>query len=283
MENFSLVGKTILITGATDGIGKQAALMLARMGARILLHGRNPEKAELVRQEIIQESNNPLVETVIADLQSLKQVRHLANEVKKRTDHLDVLINNAGVYMNKRRLSEDGYEVTFAVNHLAPFYLTNLLLDLLKKSAPSRVVTVSSVGHKFVYLNMADLQGKFFFWDWVAYCRSKLLNILFTFELSERLKGSGVVANAVHPGVISSNLLKSARIGSSMSVEDGAAPIVFLASSPELATVTGKYFNRMNVGPSSPIAKQQKLRKKVWEISSILCGLNKAKANSSIR
>ena len=283
MENFSLVGKTILITGATDGIGKQAALMLARMGARILLHGRNPEKAELVRQEIIQESNNPLVETVIADLQSLKQVRHLANEVKKRTDHLDVLINNAGVYMNKRRLSEDGYEVTFAVNHLAPFCLTNLLLDLLKKSAPSRVVTVSSVGHKFVYLNMADLQGKFFFWDWVAYCRSKLLNILFTFELSERLKGSGVVANAVHPGVISSNLLKSARLGSSMSVEDGAAPIVFLASSPELADVTGKYFNRMKVGPSSPIAKQQKLRKKVWEISSILCGLNKAKANSSIR
>jgi NAD(P)-dependent dehydrogenase (short-subunit alcohol dehydrogenase family) len=282
MESYNLSGKTILITGATDGIGKQTALMLARMGARILLHGRNPEKAELVRLEIIQESNNPLVETIIADLQSLKQVRYLASEVKKRTDHLDVLINNAGVFMNKRRLSEDGYEMTFAVNHLAPFYLTNLLLNLLKKSAPSRVVTVSSVGHKMVYLNLADLQGKFFFWNWVAYCRSKLLNVLFTFELSERLKGSGVVANAVHPGVISSNLLKSARVGSSMSVEDGAAPIVYLASSPELVNVSGKYFNRMKIGASSSISKHINLRKKVWEISSNLCGLNKVKAGSSV-
>lgn len=283
MEDLRLVGKTILITGATDGIGKQAAIKLARMGARILIHGRNPEKAEIVRREIIEASNNPLVETVIADLQSLKQVRNLASEVKKRTDHLDVLINNAGVYMNKRRLSEDGYEMTFAVNHLAPFLLTNLLLDLLKKSSPSRVVTVSSVGHKMVYLNLADLQGKFFFWDWVAYCRSKLLNILFTFELSERLKGSGVVANAVHPGVISSNLLKSARLGSSMSVEDGADPIVYLASSPDLVTVSGKYFNRLKIGKSSAISKRVDLRKKIWEISSILSGLKVIRASSPIK
>jgi len=273
MENLSLVGKTILITGATDGIGKQSAIKLARMGARILIHGRNPEKAELVRLEIIQASNNPLVETVIADLQSLKQVRNLASEVKKHTDHLDVLINNAGVYMNKRSLSEDGYEMTFAVNHLAPFLLTNLLLDLLKKSSPSRVITVSSVGHRMVYLNLADLQGKFFFWDWVAYCRSKLLNILFTFELSERLKGSGVVANAVHPGVISSNLLKSARLGSSMTVEDGADPIVYLASSPDLVAVSGKYFHRLKIGNSSALSKHVNLRKKIWEISSNLSGL----------
>jgi NAD(P)-dependent dehydrogenase (short-subunit alcohol dehydrogenase family) len=283
MEDLRLVGKTILITGATDGIGKQAAIKLARMGARIIIHGRNPEKAENVRLEVIQASNNPLVETVIADLQSLKQVRNLASEVKKRTDHLDVLINNAGVYVNNRRLSEDGYEMTFAVNHLAPFLLTNLLLDLLKKSSPSRVVTVSSVGHKMVYLNLADLQGKFFFWDWVAYCRSKLLNILFTFELSERLKGSGVVANAVHPGVISSNLLKSARLGSSMTVEDGADPIVYLASSPDLVTVSGKYFNRLKIGNSSAISKRVNLRKKIWEISSILSGLKVVSASSPIK
>ena len=283
MEDLRLVGKTILITGATDGIGKQAAIKLAQMGARILIHGRNPEKAEAVRLEIIQASNNPLVETVIADLQSLKQVRNLASEVKKRTDHLDVLINNAGVYVNKRRLSEDGYEMTFAVNHLAPFLLTNLLLDLLKKSSPSRVVTVSSVGHKMVYLNLANLQGKFFFWDWVAYCRSKLLNILFTFELSERLKGSGVVANAVHPGVISSNLLKSARLGSSMTVEDGADPIVYLASSPDLVTVSGKYFNRLKIGNSSAISKRVNLRKKIWEMSSILSGLKIVSASSPIK
>jgi len=268
-----LKGKTILITGATDGIGKQTTLRLAEMGARILMHGRNSDKAEQVRQEIISKSGNPNVEVLIADLQSLKQVRQLASEVKTRTNRLDVLINNAGVYMKKRRLSEDGYEMTFAVNHLAPFLLTNLLLDLLKQSAPSRVVTVSSVGHKLVYLNMADLQGKFFFWDWVAYCRSKLLNVLFTFELSERLKGTGVVANAVHPGVITTNLLKKAKIGSSASVEDGAEPLVYLATSPELNNVSGKYFNRKKIAKSSAFAGYRKLRRKIWTLSTQLTGL----------
>ena len=267
--------KTILITGATDGIGKQTALRLAQMGARILLHGRNLEKGEKVRQEIISKSGNPKVELLIADLQSLKQVRQLASDVKKTTSRLDILINNAGIYMKKRRLSEDGYEMTFAVNHLAPFLLTNLLLDLLKKSAPARVVTVSSVGHKLVYLNLADLQGKFFFWDWVAYCRSKLLNVLFTFELSERLKGTGVVANAVHPGVITTNLLKKAKIGSSASVEDGADPLVYLATSPELNNVSGKYFNRMKVSKANRLSTYDKLRKKIWTLSMRLSGLTK--------
>jgi len=271
--NNNMQGKTVLITGATDGIGKQTALKLARMSARILLHGRNPEKAETVRQEIISDSSNPNVEVVIADLQSLKQVRQLATEVKNRTERLDVLINNAGVYMNKRRLSEDGYEMTFAVNHLAPFLLTNLLLDLLKKSAPSRVITVSSVGHKLVYLNMANLQGKFFFWDWVAYCRSKLLNVLFTFELSERLKGSGVTANAVHPGVITTNILKKARIGTGTPVEEGAEPLVYLASSTELNNVSGKYFDRKKIGKPNALSKHINLRKRIWEISTRLSGL----------
>ncbi|MCJ7696435.1 MAG: SDR family oxidoreductase [Anaerolineaceae bacterium] len=266
-------GKTILITGATDGIGKQTALRLAEMGAHVLLHGRNPKKAEQVRQEIISKSGNSKVEVFIADLQSLKQVRQLASDVKKSTNRLDVLINNAGVYIKKRRLSEDGYEMTFAINYLAPFLLTNLLLDLLKKSAPARVVTVSSIGHKLVYLNMADLQGKFFFWDWVAYCRSKLLNVLFTFELSERLKGTGVAANAVHPGVITTNLLKKAKIGSSATVEDGADPIVYLATSPELNNVSGKYFNRKQISKANILAGYFKLRKKLWTLSMQLSGL----------
>lgn len=264
----NMMDKVILITGATDGIGKQTALRLAEMGARILMHGRNLDKAEQVRQEIISKSGNPNIDVLIADLQSLKQVRQLASEVKTRTNRLDVLINNAGVYMKKRRLSEDGYEMTFAVNHLAPFLLTNLLLDLLRKSAPSRIVIVSSVGHKLVYLNMADLQGKFFFWDWVAYCRSKLLNVLFTFELSERLKGTGVAANAVHPGVISTNLLKKAKLGSSVSVEDGADPIVFLATAHELTNITGKYFNQKKIAKPSALTGYRKLRKKIWTLST---------------
>lgn len=267
--------KTVLITGATDGIGKQTALRLAEMGARVLLHGRNPEKGEKVRQEIISKSGNPMVELLIADLQSLKQVRQLASDVKKTTNRLDVLINNAGVYMKKRRLSEDGFEMTFAVNHLAPFLLTNLLIDLLKQSAPARVVTVSSVGHKLVYLNMADLQGKFFFWDWVAYCRSKLLNVLFTFELSERLKGTGVAANAVHPGVITTNLLKKAKVGSSASIEDGADPLVYLATSSELNNVSGKYFDRKKISTANRLSNYDKLRKKIWTLSMQLSGLHK--------
>ncbi len=266
-----LIDKTILITGASDGIGKQCAIQLAGLGARIFVHGRNVAKTQDACDEVIGISGNPRVETIIADLRSLHQVQALANQVRERTRRLDVLINNAGIFMNKRRLTDDGLETTFEVNYLAHFYLTNLLMDLLKDSTPSRVINVSSVGHKLVYLNLRDLQGKFFFWNWIAYCRSKLLNLMFSFELAERLKGSGVVVNAVHPGVISTNVLKNARILSNMTPEDGARSIVQLASSPELETVTGKYFDRFRPGKASPLARKVDLRKKIWDLSWQLC------------
>jgi NAD(P)-dependent dehydrogenase (short-subunit alcohol dehydrogenase family) len=266
--------KTILITGATDGLGKQTALQLAKLGARIFLHGRNPIKAENVRAEIIGQTGNCAIDVLTADFQSLRQVREMVTTIKQRTPHLDILINNAGVYMHERRLSEDGYEMTFAVNHLAPFLLTNLLLELLKQSAPSQVITLSSVGHKLVTLNMADLQGKHFFWGWVAYCRSKLLNVLFTFELAERLKGSGVNANAIHPGVVrATNLTRKAKVGWGITVNEGAESIVNLATSSALAKVSGAYFNRLKQGKASPIARKIALRKQVWQISSELTSL----------
>ena len=274
MEDYvNMENKVVLVTGSTDGIGKQTALDLANLGARVFIHGRNAEKAEKVRQEIIQKTSNPQVEVLIADFQSLKQVRAMAAQLHTQTDRLDVLINNAGIFMNKRRLSTDGYEMTFAVNHLAPFLLTHLLMDLLSKAAPARIITVSSSGHKLVYLNPRNLQGKSFYWGWVAYCRSKLLNMLFTLELSERLKGSQIVTNAVHPGVVKTRLLKSAGVSSSLSVAEGALPIVRLASATELGQVSGKYFSRMKITAPNCIANRSKLRRKIWELSARLVGL----------
>ncbi len=269
----SMENKVVLITGATDGIGKQVASQLADLGARVFIHGRNAEKAELVRQEIIQATSNTQVETLIADFQSLEQVRQMAEELKSKIDRLDVLINNAGVFMGKRRLSVDGFEMTFAVNYLAPFLLTHLVKDLLVKAAPARIITLSSSGHKLVYLNLRNLQGERFYWGWVAYCRSKLLNMIFTIELSQRLDGSGVVINAVHPGVIKTNILKSARISSNLSVQEGAQPIVRLASAPDFGEVSGKYFDRMREAVPNCIANNSQLRRKIWEISADMVGL----------
>ncbi len=265
--------KTILITGATDGLGKQTALQLARSGAKILLHGRNPEKLEFASNEIKTLSNNPHIFSFTADLQSLSQVRRLAGEIKEFTPQLDVLINNAGVYMHRRVLSEDGYEMTFAVNHLAPFLLTHLLLPLLKQSPPAKIITVSSAGHQFVTLNLKNLQGDHFYWDWVAYCRSKLMNLLFSFELSERIKGQGICAVAIHPGVIRTKLTKKALVSWGISVEEGAKSITRLALDPSIADYNGGYFHRYHLGKASLVARNRKLQKKFWQISADLVGI----------
>jgi len=266
--------KTILITGASDGLGKQTALELAKSGAHLFLHGRNLEKTQLVADELVAQTGNDAIEVIIADFQSLKEVRGLAAELMKRTSKLDGLINNAGIFMKKRQISEDGFELTFVVNHLAPFLLTNLLLDLLKQSASARIVTVSSVGHKFVYLNPVDIQSKHFFWGWVNYCRSKLLNILFTFTLAQRLVGSQVVANCIHPGVIrNTNLTNTALITWGMSINEGAKSIVNLALSSKFEGLSGKYFDKMKEGKTSLIAQNLKLQKKVWALSAEWCGL----------
>lgn len=199
--------KIVLITGSTDGIGKETALQLAQLGATVIVHGRSTERCQATRDDIRQATGNPNVDCVVADLSSQRQVRQMAADIIVRYDRLHVLINNAGVILLKRQLTEDGLETTFAVNHLAPFLLTLLLLDLLKKSAPARIITVSSTVHYDEQIKFDNLQGERDYYGLGAYKVSKLGNVLFTFELAERLKGTGVTANCLHPGVVATKLL----------------------------------------------------------------------------
>ncbi len=265
-------GKTVLITGATDGIGRETAAQLARLGARVIIHGRNPEKAARVRDEIIAHTSNHEIETAIADLSVMSNVRDLAVEIRSRHNRLDVLINNAGVYMTELVRTPDGFETTFAVNHLAPFLLTNLLLPTLKTSAPARVITVSSVAHGSARPDLDNLNAEKSFHGWGAYCVSKLGNLLFTFELARRLDGSGVTANALHPGTINTNML--AKLGmNGRPVSQGAETPVYLASSPEVTDINGEYFSRMRIAKPSDLARDEDLQRKFWEVSSNLLNL----------
>jgi NAD(P)-dependent dehydrogenase (short-subunit alcohol dehydrogenase family) len=266
--------KIILITGSTDGIGKQTALELARMGATVLLHGRNAERGEKALAEVRKATGSERLDYFAADLSSLKQVRALAAQVRQKYDRLHVLVNNAGVYVKERRMTEDGLETTFAVNHLAPFLLTHLLLELLKKGAPARVVNVSSRLHHSARVDLDNLQGEKRFSGFGAYCLSKLGNILFTYELAERLAGTGVTVNALHPGGIATKLLRAASGSSGASLEEGAATPVYLASAPEVENVTGTYFVGKQATPSSPLTYDAKLRREFWAISERLAGIN---------
>ena len=264
--------KTILITGTTDGIGKQTALDLAKTGATILLHGRNPARGERVLREIRNATGNGRIEIFIADLASLKQVRNLAEQVHQKHDSLDVLINNAGVYETTRKITQDGFEMTFAVNHLAPFLLTLLLLDLLIKSAPSRIINVSSIAHASS-IDFENLQGEKHYGGYEAYSLSKLCNILFTYELAQRLKGGGVTVNCLHPGVINTKLLKTGWGMGGSPVTEGCKTSVYLATAPELAKVTGKYFMNKRQKKSSRISYDTETQTKLWQISEQLTGI----------
>ena len=220
--------KTVLITGSTDGIGKQTALELAEMGAKVILHGRNKSKAKQVLQEIERKTGNDRLDFFIANLSSLQQIRTMGADIRRKYDRLDVLINNAGVAMNKLELSEDGYEMTFAVNYLAAFALTHLLLDLLTHSAPSRIINVSSMVHS-ASLNFDNLVEPGQFDGWEAYCQSKLCNVLFTYELAEKLHDQGVTVNCLHPGVIDTKLLR-VNFGGGSPVTEGSRKLVYLVA-----------------------------------------------------
>lgn len=269
-----MLNKTILITGATDGIGKQTALELARMGATVLLHGRDRAKGEAVLAEIRQATGNERLSLWIADLASLRQVRSLAADVRTSCTRLDVLINNAGVHMPQRQLTEDGLEATFAINHLAPFLLTHLLLDLLKASAPARIVNVSSDAHLSAKLDFKNLQGEQHYEGREAYCLSKLGNVLFTFELAARLQGTGITVNCLHPGVIATKLLHGgwpSLHGSELAA--GAATTVYLATAPEVENVTGQFFINQRIAKASALADDPMLRRRFWDVSARLVGL----------
>jgi len=269
----TMKNNVILITGSTDGIGRQAALELAATGATIVVHGRDHDRGRKTVDEIRTATGNQNVELVIADLSSLRQVREMAGKILRSYNRLDVLVNNAGVFMKTRQLSADGFELTFAVNHLAPFLLTNLLLVLLRKSSAARVITVSSVAHMRGTVDFENLQGEKAFGGYNAYARSKLANVLFTYELARRLEGTTVTANCLHPGVIATKLLRTGFSMSGAHPADGAATIVYLATSPAVGSMSGRYFENMREVSSSPTTHNKDLQHKLWEISERLTAL----------
>ena len=264
--------KTILITGSTDGIGLETARALAERGCAVLVHGRNRTRADAAARAVAAATGNRQVTAMAADFAALAEVRALAQQVLRACPRLDVLINNAGIAVRRRRLSADGYESTFAVNHLAPFLLTNLLLDRLRASAPARIVNVSSGAHSSGRIDFDDLQMERGFDGWAAYCNSKLANALFTCELARRLDAGEVTANFLHPGVIDTKLLH-VNFGGGSPVTEGARTPLHLALAAELEGVSGAYFVDRRRARVSAAAGDRRLAAELWRVSSALTGL----------
>ncbi|MCL4322366.1 MAG: SDR family oxidoreductase [Deltaproteobacteria bacterium] len=269
--------KTVLITGSTDGIGKQTAIMLAKKGFFVLIHGRSEEKCKQTVDELSKITTK--LDYFNYDLISLKEVFNFSNEVKNRYDNLDVLINNAGVYLNDYTLSPEGIEATFQINYLSMFFLTLNLLPIIKpkKSEAARIINVSSMAHSpemdFENLiNTAKYDGH------KAYSLSKLCVIYFTFELSERLKDKNITVNCLHPGVINTKLLRAGWGGFgkffSRGADEGAATPVYLAASDDVANITGKYFSDLKIVKPNPAAHDINSRKKLWQLSEELIRQN---------
>ena len=273
----SLKGKNALVTGATNGIGLVTARELAGLGAQVTIVSRNAEKCAAVAGLITSDTGNP-VEFIAADLSTLAGVMQAAAGFKQRHTQLHVLVNNAGGFFIKRIITSDGFEMTFALNHLGYFLLTNLLLDVLKASAPARIVNVASGLHRNAKLDFDNLQGEKHYAGFRAYGQSKLANVLFTYELARRLEGSGVTANAAHHGYVNTGLSLNNgsffRVFAKLSArlfgrppEEGARTSIYLASSPEVEGVTGKYFADCQPIQSSPRSYDEELAKKLWQVS----------------
>ncbi len=278
-----LAGKTCLVTGTTSGIGKAVALRLAGLGAQVVTVGRDPVRGAAARDEIRRATGNDAVELLVADLASQRAIRALAAAFRGRFDRLDVLINNAGSINGERRLTEDGIETTFAVNHLACFMLTNLLRPALDASAPARVVNVSSDVHRRGRIDFDDLGGERGYQPWQAYAQSKLANILFTRELARRANPAVLTANALHPGVVGTNFGTTTgpgwlRFGMRIvrpllaSPARAAATPVYLAISPDVAGVTGRYFVRCRPVELSAAARDDAVARRLWDVSATLTG-----------
>ena len=277
-------GKVCVVTGATSGIGKAAATALARMGAQIVLVGRDQGRTEATAAEIGANAAVP-PKAEIADLASMEQVHALAGRLGS-LERIDVVVNNAGLVLGERRVTEDGFEHVFAVNHLAPFLLTNLLLPRLTGSAPAWVVTVTSDAHSAANLDLDDPNLEHGWDSWRSYANSKLANILFTRELARRLDGTGVTANCAHPGVVRTGFGREGkpllRLGTTiarpffLSPERGADTIVYLASSPDVAGETGGYYVKRQRREPSAAARDDAAARRLWDISEKLTGLTPA-------
>jgi len=281
----SMTGRTVLVTGGTHGIGLATARALASSGAAVTVVGRDADKTGQVVEALRRDSGNDRVEGMVADLSSQAEVRLLATDFAAAHDRLDVLVNNVGGFWATRHVTADGLEHTFALNHLAPFLLTHLLRPLLEASAPSRVATVSSGAQSIGHIDLDDLQGERAYRGQRAYSQSKLANLLFTYELARRLEGTGVTANALHPGVVRTRfgqddpsfpyraLLPLVR-PFLLSPERGADTSVYLASSPEVEGVSGKYFVRKKARPSSRASYDTQVARRLWEVSAELTGVD---------
>ena len=280
----SMAGSVCIVTGANGGIGRATVLGLANLGATVVMVCRSRERGEAALAEVKEKSNNDHVSLQIADLSSQVEVRKLAENFRSQHSALHVLINNAGIVPRKREVTVDGLETQFAVNYLAPFLLTNLLLDMLKSNAPARVVTVASNMHRGATIDFDDLQSERAYKPLRVYCRTKLANVLFTKELARRLQGTGVTANCLHPGVVATKLLADAMgmrrtvrpttrlIGSSP--DKGAKTSIYLASSPEVEGVSGKYFVRQKAVESSKVSYDENMASQLWRVSAELTRLS---------
>lgn len=286
MEPGILKGKSCLVTGGTSGMGAITALELARLGATVIVAGRSTESC-IARADAIRRDTGARVETAVADLASLEQVRTMARDVASRFDRLDVLVNNAGTRLRDRTMTVDGLEKTFAVNYLSHFLLTNLLMDRLRASPSARIVNVSSNAHVLGTIALDNLQGERRYDQVDAYARSKLAQLMFTYELARRVKGSRVATNAVHPGMVATNFgdengfvggwlrvrVRNLVTRSLLTPEEGARSIVYLASSPELEGITGRYFEQGQDVPSSPASYDEAVASRLWDVSADLCAL----------
>ncbi|MEQ4204743.1 SDR family oxidoreductase [Actinopolymorpha sp. B9G3] len=275
--------KTVLVTGATSGIGLETSVELARHGARVVLVGRDPERTQAAVETVRARAGVEPVH-LLCDFSRQASIRALAKAYADRFDRLDVLVDNAGAVNLRRRLTEDGIETTFAVNHLGYFLLTNLLLDLIVASTPARVVVVASINHRSGTLDFDDLGFARGYSAMKAYGRSKLANVLFATELARRLAGTGVTVNSVHPGAIDTNIWSAAPAllrpvirlfmrREFISIEEGSGTVVQLAESPDLEGVTGCYFERRTAVPPAPLAQDPVVAARLWDVSAELVGL----------
>ena len=283
MVTGEMSGKICMVTGATSGIGKVTAQALAAKGATVIVVARSQSRGEETVNEIKAKTGNQSVILMVADLSSQASVRQLAQNFKQHYSRLDVLVNNAGVFNFQRMVTVDGLENTFATNHLGHFLLTNLLLDTIKTSAPSRIINVSSDASQSGKIDFDDLQGEKRYSVAKAYSQSKLANVLFTVGLAKRLQGTGVTANSLHPGLVATNFgQNNGRLWGlvfrlvylvGISPEKGAETQIYLATSPDVANVTGKYFDKKKPVEPNPAAKDDATVERLWKVSEQLTGM----------
>jgi len=276
-----LSNKVVLVTGANSGIGFEASVKLARLGATLVMVGRNREKLDAAVAEVKQRAASENVTSRLCDFSAQSSIRALAEAFRKDHDRLDILVNNAGSVSDTRQVTVDGFEQTFAVNHLGYFLLTDLLLDLLKAAAPARIVNVASVGHRRGELDFDDLHMEKGYQIMRAYARSKLANVLFTRELAKRLEGAGVTVNSLHPGAVATRIWDHAPWYAKPALavaklfmitpEQGGDTIMYLATSPEVQGKTGGYYEKNRLVDPAEHAKDEVLARKLWNVSTSLC------------